>query len=119
MTHPTAGSALEAYAAALAARDWPGVRAALSDRLVVRLLHTGETFDADGFTAFNRDYPGAWAFHRDEVVDAGEHAVLRSRTVVGAQTWHAASFGRLGDDGRLVELVEVWSEPVGPPPPRP
>ena len=111
-------AALTTYAEALARRDWSAVRDALSDDLVVLLLHTGERFDADGFVALQRDYPGAWRFVVDEVVDGGDRAVLRSRTLIGDDTWHAATFATADPAGRLVDVVEVWTEAVAPHPDR-
>jgi hypothetical protein len=113
-----AARGLAAYAEALAARDWAGVRAALSDRAQVTLLHTGEVLDAEAFTSFNRDYPGDWTFRAVEVVDGGERAVLRSVTEIDGQVWHCAGFARADDDGRLDEITEIWSEAVTTPPDR-
>ena len=114
----TSAAALAVLARSIADRDWAGLRAVLADDVRVTLLHTGETFDADGFVAFNRGYPGDWAYHAEEVVDGGHRAVLRSRTVVGDETYHAASFATVDGDGRIVELREVWTEAVAPHPER-
>lgn len=110
-----AATALTRFADAISAHDWSTFRATLADDFTATLLHTGEVFDADGFVAFTSGYPGDWTYGRDEVVDGGQRAVLRSRTVIGDQTWHAASFGSVDADGRLTELVEVWAEPVASP----
>ena len=116
--HQTAGGALEAYAAAIVGHDWGGLRGLLADDATVTLLHTGEQLDADGFVAFNHDYPGAWVFDRDEVVDGGARGVLRAHTTVGEETYHVAIFGSLDPSGRLTDLVEVWTEAVAPHPQR-
>lgn len=113
-----AATALTRLADAIATRDWTGLRALLSDRCVVTLLHTGETFDADGWVGFNRDYPGAWRFESDEVVGDGYRAVLRAHTVTGDDTWHVASFATTGEDGTITSLVEVWTDVVHPHPQR-
>jgi hypothetical protein len=113
----TSGTALTAYASAIAGHDWATLRAVLADDATVTLLHTGEQFDADGFVAFNRDYPGAWVFHTEEVVDGGDRGVLRAR-VVGEETYHVATFGSLDPSGQLTDLVEVWTEAVAPHPER-
>ncbi len=68
--------------------------------------------------AFNRGYPGAWAFHAEEVVDGGDRGALRARVVVGEQTYHVATFGSADPSGRLTDLVEVWTEAVAPHPER-
>ena len=115
---PSAGGVLTAFAAAIGRRDWDALRGLLADNATVTLLHTGERFDADGFVTFNRDYPGAWEFHADEVVDAGARAVLRARTTLGEETYHVATFASLDASGRLTDLVEVWTEAVAPHPER-
>ena len=114
----TAGACLTSYAEAIAAADWPALRALLDDEASVRLLHTGERFDADGFVAFNRDYPGPWAFHREEVVDGDRRAVLRARVESDGATFHVATFASLAASGRLTDVVEVWTEAVTPHPDR-
>jgi hypothetical protein len=116
--HPTAGALLASYAEAISGRDWPALRRLLADDAAVTLLHTGERHDADAFVAFNRDYPGEWVFHTDEVVDGGARGVLRAHTVVGDETYHVATFGSRGATGRLTDLVEVWTEAVAPHPER-
>jgi hypothetical protein len=114
----TAGPVLTAYAAAITAHDWPGLRSLLADDATLTLLHTGERFDAAGFVAFNRDYPGAWVYHRDEVVDGGSRGVLRAHTEVDGASYHVATFGSLDPTGRLTDLIEVWTEAVAPHPER-
>jgi hypothetical protein len=114
----TAGAALASFGAAIAGRDWHGLRALLADDASVTLLHTGERFDADGFVAFNRDYPAEWVFHVDEVVEGGTRGVLRARTLVEGDTYHAATFGSVDPSGRLTDLTEVWTEAVAPHPER-
>jgi hypothetical protein len=118
MHQQTAGTALSAFAAAIAAHDWVALRGVLADDATVTLVHTGEQLDADGFVAFNRDYPAAWVFHTDEVVDAGPRGVLRARTTVDGETYHVATFGSVDPDGRLTDLLEVWTEAVAPHPER-
>jgi SnoaL-like domain len=118
MSQMSAGPLLTAYGTAVADHDWSGLRALLADDATVTLLHTGERLDADGFVAFNRDYPGAWVFHVDEVVGGGRRGVLRAHTVVDQETYHVATFGSLDATGRLTDVVEVWTEAVAPHPER-
>lgn len=115
MSGPAA--ALRVYADALARRDWLTVRATLSDELLVTMLHTGETFDADGFVAFNRDYPDGCHVTVDEIVDGGDRAVLRTSAVLGWETWYGATFASADDAGLLLDIVEVWSTSVTDDPP--
>jgi hypothetical protein len=114
----TAGTLLTAFAMAVAAHDWPALRGLLDDDATVTMLHTGERFDADGFVTFNSDYPGAWVFHADEVVDGGARGVLRAHSVIGEDTFHVATFASVGPARRLTDLVEVWTEAVAPHPER-
>ncbi|WP_193606987.1 nuclear transport factor 2 family protein [Nocardioides lijunqiniae] len=108
---------LERYGAAVSGRDWAALAALLAPSFSATLLHTGERFDRDGFVALNADYLGDWVFHVDEVVDGGARSVLRSHTVLGEETYHAASFA-VAADGLLTELVEVWTEAVAAHPTR-
>lgn len=114
----TSGPLLDAYAAAVAASDWPALRSVLDDAATVRLLHTGEVLDADGFVAFNAGYPGPWTFAAQEVVDGGARGVLRAEVASGDDTFHVATFATLSASGRLTDLVEVWTEAVAPHPDR-
>jgi hypothetical protein len=114
----TTGSALTDFGAAISAHDWAGLRSVLADDATVTLTHTGELLDADGFVAFNRDYPGDWVYQVDEVVDGGRRGVLRAHTVVDGDTYHVATFGSLDPSGRLTDLVEIWTEAVAPHPER-
>lgn len=113
------GTHLATYAAAIGARDWAALRHVLCDEATVTLLHTGETFDADGFVAFNRDYPGPWEFTADDVVDGNDRGALRAHTTVGDDVFHVATFAsRDPASGLLTDLVEVWTEAVAPHPTR-
>lgn len=107
-----ASQTLTRFADAIAARDWDGLADLLAPGFSARLVHTGETFDRDGFVAFNRDYPGPWAFHREDVVGSGATGVLRARVEVGTTAYHVASFGTVDGSGALVDLVEVWTDAV-------
>ncbi|MCR6030974.1 hypothetical protein GGQ22_05910 [Nocardioides sp. zg-579] len=113
-----ATTAMTRYADTIAARDWAGLAALLAPDVAVRLLHTGEVFDRDGFVALNRDYPGPWTFTREQVTGAGESAALRARVTSGATTYHLAAFGTVAA-GLLTEVVEVWTDGVGEAGPEP
>lgn len=101
---------LTRYADAVAAHDWEALRDLLAPDFAARLLHTGETFDRDGFVAFNRGYPGPWTLVREDVVGADRRGVLRVRVEAGAATYHAASFATLDDAGAILALDEVWTD---------
>ncbi|MDN4174687.1 VOC family protein [Nocardioides sp. SOB77] len=108
-----AAETMTRFSDAIAGRDWPGLAAVLAPGFRARLLHTGETFDRDGFVTFNRDYPEPWSFVREQVVGGGGTAVLRARVTGAGVTYHVASFGTVDQDGALTELVEVWTDGVG------
>ena len=107
--------ALTRFAAILDARDWDRLPSILAEDFVARLVHTGETFDRAGFVAFNRDYPIVVRFIVEDLVAAGDRAVLRARVTDGTRTWHVASFATVDADGRLSDLVEVWADGASQP----
>ena len=104
------------FAEIIDARDWDALPGVLAGDFSCRFVHTGETFDRDGFVALNRDYPIVVRFLVEDLVADGDRAVLRARVTDGSDTWHVASFGTIATDGMLTELVEVWAE-VGEPEP--
>ena len=114
---PTTATLLARLSERIDARDWDGLEALLAPGFVATYVHTGETFDAAAFVALNRDYPGAWRFEREDLVDGGDRAVLRARvsdaTGVSDEVHHVASFGA-SRDGLLTELTEVWAEVTRP-----
>jgi predicted enzyme related to lactoylglutathione lyase len=103
---------LTRFADAISTSDWDALTELLAPGFTARLVHTGETFDRDGFVAFNRDYPGPWTFVTEEVVGAGRSGVLRARVATGAVTYYVASFATLDDAGAIAGLVEVWTDGV-------
>jgi len=110
----TAAETITRFAEIIDARDWDALPGVLADDFSARFVHTGETFDRDGFVALNRDYPIVVRFLVEDLVAAGDRAVLRARVTDGRDTWHVASFATVGEGGLLTELVEVWAE-VGEP----
>jgi hypothetical protein len=96
-------------------QDWDGMATLLDPGLRASYVHTGETFDAAGLVHFNREYPGNWRATVEELVVSGDRAVSRTRVSDGRQTFYAASFATVRA-GLVVDLVEVWTGPVGPPP---
>lgn len=113
MTLPTGADApLLRYADALDRQDWPGLRALLGDGFRADFVHDGRTFDADAFVAFQADYPGDWRVSVLDHVREGDRAVVRCAVTDGRETYGVATFARVGGDGRLREVVEVWTEAV-------
>ncbi|WP_244928271.1 VOC family protein [Nocardioides sp. W7] len=103
---------LTRFADAIATRDWDALSALLAPGFSARLVHTGETFDRDGFVAFNRDYPGPWTYVGEDVITSGSTGVVRARVSDDRATYYVASFATLDEDGALAELVEVWTDAV-------
>ena len=115
MTDPTlAGELLGRLSDTIDAQDWAALADLLAPDFEGHYVHTGEDFDRDGFVALNRDYPGSWRFIHEEIVDAGDRAVLRARVTDGRETYYVATFATAAG-GRLSSLVEVWTDSVKPP----
>jgi hypothetical protein len=114
----TAAQSLTRFAEIIDARDWARLRGVLAEDFTARFVHTGETFDREGFVALNRDYPIVVRFLVEDLVADDDRAVLRARVTDGSDTWHVASFATVGPDGLLTELVEVWAEVSAPDPDR-
>ena len=106
----TAAPALTRFAETIDARDWASLRDLLAPGFTAHFVHTGQTFDRDGWVAFNSDYPGHWRFRWEDVVVAGDRGAGRARVSNGEQTFHVASFVTVDPDGLIGELVEVWTD---------
>lgn len=111
MSQLSAADVVPAFADAIDQRDWDGLAALLAPDFRARLVHSGRTFDRDGFVAFNRDYPGAWRFTWEEVVVGGDRAVGRAQVTDGHETYYVASFLTV-TAGAISDLVEVWTDVV-------
>ena len=98
---------------------WDELPALLHDDFRCTLVHTGETFDKDGWGRFNADYPGFESMQLLDCVGSAGRAAGRSevRGLAGERpaTWQVASFLTLRE-GLVVELVEVWAEVDQAPP---
>jgi len=114
MTDRSCAAALTAFGEAIATHDWAGLRELLADDFTTTMLHTGEVLDAETFVSFTSSYPGNWIYTASEIVDGNGRAALRSKTVIDGQTWHAAVFASADASGRITDMVEIWTEPVGP-----
>ncbi len=105
---------LRAFLERIDARDWDGMAELLDPQLHATYVHNGETFDAAGLVRFNREYPGRWRVTAEDIVVSGARAVSRARVSDGAETYYVASFATVAG-GRIVELVEVWTDSVSSP----
>ncbi|MDF8266308.1 hypothetical protein [Luteipulveratus flavus] len=106
---------LRALAETIDDQRWDDLARVLSPAFSGRYVHTGETFDRDGFVAVNRDYPGSWRFVWEDVVGVGERAAGRARVFDAEETHYVATFVTADEHG-IAELVEVWAEAGDAPP---
>jgi hypothetical protein len=112
----TTADTLTRFAEILDGREWDRLPEILAPGFTARFVHTGETFDRDGFVALNRDYPVVVRFLVEDLVTSGDRAVLRARVTDGNDTWHVASFATVDDQGLIRDLVEVWADGASQPP---
>lgn len=115
-----AATLLTRLAEAIDAHDWDGLACLLHDDFTCRLVHTGEVFDRDQWVRLNADYPGFVGMETEDLLAAGDRAVLRARvTGTGpegdAQVFAVASFATVRG-GLIVELTEVWADVDQAPP---
>jgi len=109
-----AGAVLTRLAATIDAHDWDGLPALLHPDFTCRLVHTGETFDRDGWVRFNADYPVFQRFEVQDLVSGADRAVLLGRvtgldTRGAVQVFAVASFATVVGDV-VTELTEVWTD---------
>ncbi|WP_157063520.1 nuclear transport factor 2 family protein [Luteipulveratus mongoliensis] len=109
-----ASETMRELAAVIDARDWARLQDLLTPDFRGRYVHTGETFDGEGFVALNRDYPGVWRFVLEDAVGDGDRAAGRSTVFNDDEEHHVATFLTVRD-GLVSELVEVWAETVDAP----
>jgi hypothetical protein len=95
---------------------WDKIPDLLDPAVQVRYVHTGEVMDAESYVRLNRDYPGRWHAAVHDMVGDGDRAVSCTRVDDGEQTFWAASFATTRN-GRITELVEVWTDAGQQPPP--
>ncbi len=97
-------------------QQWDKIADLLDPAVQVRYVHTGEVLNAERYVRINRDYPGRWHAAVSDIVGGGDHAASCTRVYDGDQTFWVASFATTRD-GRITELVEVWTEAGQQPPP--
>ncbi|PRZ08705.1 putative ester cyclase [Isoptericola sp. CG 20/1183] len=92
---------------------WEDLPALLHPDFSCRLVHTGETFDRDGWVRLNAEYPGFERFELLDVVADGSRAASRAHvtgTTAGErQHFEVAGFVSVRD-GLVAELTEVWAD---------
>lgn len=97
-------------------QEWDKIPDLLDPAVQVRYVHTGELLDAESYVQLNRDYPGRWHAAVHDMVGDGDRAVSCTRIYDGDLTFWVASFAT-SRNGRITELVEVWTEAGQQPPP--
>jgi hypothetical protein len=97
-------------------QQWDKIPDLLDPAVRISYVHTGELFDAESYVRLNRDYPGRWHATVHDMVGNGDRAVSRTRIYDSEQTFWVASFATTRD-GKLTELVEVWTDAGQQPPP--
>ncbi|MGN6334243.1 MAG: nuclear transport factor 2 family protein [Motilibacteraceae bacterium] len=108
-----AAQLVHALAEVLDQHRWDDLPALLADDFTCRYVHTGESFDRDGWVALNATYPGFERYLLEDCVGQGERAVaLAHVTATSADSLeHYAVAGFLtARDGLIAELTEVWTE---------
>ncbi len=112
----TPAQVLQEVASRIDQRDSDGLAALLAPGFGCRYVHTGETFDAEGWVRLNREYPGTFSFTCEDSVACGDRAAGLARVSGGGQTHHVAMFLTVRD-GLATDLVEVWTDGLTDPPP--
>src|SRR5690606_21431610 len=91
----------------------------LHEEFVCRYVHTGETFDRDSWVRVNAEYPDFDHLVLEDLVATGDRAVARCHVTGhddGRLThFEVATFIR-AEDGRIVEMTEVWTDVDQTPP---
>ncbi|MFF2271179.1 nuclear transport factor 2 family protein [Agromyces sp. NPDC058136] len=115
---PIPADVIEAFWTRMQARDWLGVRALLSDELVVDWYASLERIaGAENFVAVNAEYPEGWSIRILSIVADGDRVVSEVEVPhEGVGVFRAASFWRVRD-GLITEGREYWTTRGGDPAP--
>ncbi|PUA79847.1 nuclear transport factor 2 family protein [Nocardioides currus] len=95
-------------------RDWDELAALLAADFRGDYRHDGKAFTRDEWVAYNADYPALVRFVPEDLVVAGDRAVLRSHVFNDDVAFYVASFLTVVD-GLITELVEVWTDDIPAP----
>ena len=95
-------------------RDWAGLATLVSPDFRGEYRHDGKTFGRDDWVAFNAVYPVRVRFVLEDLVVAGDRAVLRSHVFNDDVAFYVATFLTV-TDGLITELVEVWTDDIPTP----
>lgn len=94
---------------------WDDLGEVLDPSVEVTYVHTGETFDLEGFVQINAEYPGTWRAEMLDLVANADRCVTHTRVSDGDETYHVASFAQVRD-GVIAEMVELWTDSDAEPP---
>ena len=103
-----------AFAQRIDDRDWTGLATLLAADFRGEYRHDGKSFGRDDWVAYNADYPVRVRFVLEDLVVAGDRAVLRSHVFNDAVTFYVATFLTV-TDGLITDLVEVWTDDIPTP----
>ena len=92
-------------------RDWAGLATLLAPGFRGEYSHDGKVFGRDDWVAYNADYPVQVRFVLEDLVVAGERAVLRSHVFNDDVAFYVATFLTV-TNGLITELVEVWTDDI-------
>ncbi len=94
--------------------DWEGVATLLAPDFRGEHVHDGSVFGRDDWVAFNTEHSVRVRFVLEDLVAAGECAILRSHVSHGDGLFHVVSFLTV-TGGLITELVEVWTDQIATP----
>ncbi|MFE4453897.1 nuclear transport factor 2 family protein [Streptomyces sp. NPDC056796] len=111
-------AAVEAYRAAVNARDWTAFAATLAEDMVYDLPQRRERIAGrDRYVRFTRDLPGDRHVRIERIVADGEgrQAAVRELVTVGREEIPAVHFLTFDTDGLIAGVTDFRSEPYEPP----
>ena len=92
-------------------RDWAGLATLLAPGFRGEYSHDGKVFGRDDWVAYNADYPVQVRFVLEDLVVAGERAVVRSHVFNDDVAFYVATFLTV-TKGLITELVAVWTDDI-------
>lgn len=108
-----AGQVLTRLCELIDSHQWDGLAPLLTDDFNCRYVHTGETFDREGWVRVNAEYPGFDRLTIEDIVANGDRAVARchvtGKTLTDRQHFEVATFVTTRD-GQISTMTEVWTD---------
>ena len=108
---------IEAYWAAVDARDWDAFGRLLADDVVYEIPQSRERVRGrDAYVRFNVEgFPGAWHIAVERIVGEGRYGASWIEFVDADGRQTGLCFFELDDTGRIVRIHDLWPEPYEPP----